>query len=110
MNIFQKENYKKIETEYFLVGGFNSDNKKGLIKLYKVIYDEDNFKNSEIKPIKDIEIKKIQNNNVDNKSNDFKGFEGYITYITQSKFDGKILLTCSDGNVYLLPLKEYFYN
>ena len=108
MYITKKENYKKIETEYFLVGGFNLDEKKGMIKLYKVIYDKVNFKNSEIKFIKNIEIKKIKN--INNESNDFEGFKGYITYITQSKFDGKILLTCSDGNVYLLPITEYFYN
>ena len=33
---------------------------------------------------------------------DFKGFNGPISCIIQSKEDGNLLITCWDGNVYLV--------
>ena len=94
--IFKNENYilqkkKKIVTEYFLVGGFDSNKLKGLIKLYKINYNEENFDLTNIEYIQDIEIK------YKNKS----GFKGPITCIIQSSNNGNILITCFDGNVYL---------
>ena len=83
---------KMIETEYFLVGGFEQNKKRGLIKLYKINYNNTNFDLTNIEYIQDIEIKE------DNK---FKGFKGPLTCITQSKNYGNILITCLDGNVYL---------
>ena len=91
--IFNKKP-KRIETEYFLVGGFNPKIKQGLIKLYKVNYNKENFENTEIEYIKDIEIKSNK------RGNKFDGFEGNITCIIQSKYNGNILITCSDGKVY----------
>jgi hypothetical protein len=83
-----------IETEYFLVGGFDHDKREGIIKLYKVIfYDE--IENIEIEYIQDIIIEKKKGNN-DSKC--FKGFRGPINCIIQSS-DGKILVTCKEGNV-----------
>ena len=106
--------YKKImiETEYFLVGGFDTIKRKGLIKLYRLNYNNDNFNLTDIKYIQDIDIKKkykkdlIIEKNINNEKNsenffNFKGFKGPITCITQSKFTGNILITCLDGNVYL---------
>ena len=103
--------YEKImtETEYFLVGGFDSIKKKGLIKLYQLNYNNDNFDLTDIEYIQDIEIKKeykkdsknLNNGNNSNKIKNFKGFRGPITCITQSKFNGNILITCFDGNVLL---------
>ena len=84
-----------IETEYFLVGGFNSDSKKGAIRLYKINYNKQEFKNTEIEYIKDIEI----NSNVG--ENKFDEFKGKITCIIQTRYSGNILVTCSDGNVFL---------
>ena len=63
---------------------------KGMIKLYKVIYGK---KNNETK------IKYIQDVNLNNKN--IKRLNGPISCITQSSIDGKILITCWDGNIYL---------
>ena len=82
----------KKKTDYFLVGGYQTNINKGKIKLYKISY-EDNLSDNKIEFIEDI--------NILDKSKKFKGFKGPISYITQSKNDGKILITCWDGNVYL---------
>jgi len=85
------------ETEYFFVGGFDLDKKEGLIKLYKVIYD-DEIEKIEIEYILDIIIEK-KNGKEDSKC--FKGFKGPISCIIQSSSLGEILVTCYDGNIYL---------
>ena len=90
INILNKENNKIFETEYFLVGGFNSYKNQGLIKLYKVNYNKDNFEKTEIEYIKNIEEDFIS------------GFKGYVTCIIQSIYDGKFFITCSDGSVYIV--------
>ena len=82
-----KYNNKMIGTEYFLVGGFNSIKKQGVIKLYKIYFNNDNFELTKIEYIQDIEIKQ---NNI---------FKGAITCIIQSNYTGNILITCSDGKV-----------
>ena len=80
-----------IEQDYFLVGGFNQKKRKGIIKLFKLIRSE-NIKETKIEYLQDIEVEKNDN---------FKGFNCAISSITQSKKDGKILVSCWDGNVYL---------
>ena len=75
------------ETEYLLVGGFDTVKREGLIKLYKVIY-YDEIEKIEIEFIQDIIIEK------------FKGFKGPISCIFQSPQKG-VFVTCYDGNVYL---------
>ena len=95
-NSILKKN-KMIGTKYFLVGGFDSNKLKGLIKLYKINYNNSNFDLTNIEYIQDIVIKKEYKN----KSNMFKGFKGPITCIIQSSNNGNILITCYDGNVYL---------
>ena len=79
-----------IETGYFFVGGFDLDKNKGLIKLYKVIYNDE---------IEKIEIEYIQDIIVGKKNEYFKGFKEPISCIFQSS-SGEILVTCYDGNVY----------
>ena len=63
-----------------------------MIKLYKVIYgikyDQSNLVFIDDVIIKDTKLKKIK-------------FKGPITCITQSSRDGKIIVNCWDGNVYL---------
>ena len=86
--ILSNEN-KFIDTDYFLVGGFNNKNGKGIIKLYKLIRRD--IQNIKIEFIQDIEIE----------NNKFKGFNGPISCITQSKRSGKILVSCWDGNISL---------
>ena len=98
------------DTEYFFVGGFDLDRREGLIKLYKIIYD-DKIANIEIEYIQDIILeKRIEKsindfklvNQVNKEKKDFeifKGFKGPISCIIQSTKG--ILITCYDGNVYL---------
>ena len=84
------------ETDYFLVGGFDKNRKKGIIKLYKIIFDEK------------ISIEYIQDIKLFDK--EFKGFKGPISCIIQSKKDGNLLITCWDGNVYLVNKPDiHFY-
>jgi hypothetical protein len=89
------------ETDYFLVGGFEKRRKQGMIKLYKIIYDGNNEKVSSIEYIQDFK----------SYDNYFKGFKGPISCITQSKKDGNLLITCWDGNVYLVdkPFIHLYY-
>ena len=79
-------------TQYILVGGFDLVRTRGIIKLFQI-----NEKNKEI-TIEFIQNIEIENNNV---NSNFKGFQGPITCITQSKLNGKIFVTCFDGNVHL---------
>ena len=88
-------NIKKIEIEYFLVGGFDINKRQGLIKLYKVIY-YDEIEKIEIEYIHDIIMVKKEGKNY---LEFFKGFKGPINCIIQSS-QGEILVTCNDGNIY----------
>ena len=89
-------NTQKIETEYFLVGGFDLNKGQGIIKLYKVIY-YDEIEKIEIEYIHDIIMVKKEGKNY---LEFFKGFKGPINCIIQSS-QGEILVTCNDGNLYL---------
>ena len=89
-----KKKNKHIHSEYFLVGGYDNEKKEGLIKLYKINYNEENF--DKIK-IEEIEIGN-ENKKLINESNNFKK---PINCMIQSQLTGKIILTCMDGYVYL---------
>jgi len=80
-----------------LVGGFEKVKNKGLIKLFKVIYCNEHF-DYRIEFIQDIEIidKYASNKFI------FKKFKKPISCITQSSSNNNLLITCWDGNVYLL--------
>ena len=88
-------NKKNKKTNYFLAGGFEKEKKRGIIKLFKVIYNYEKSESS-IEFIQDIEII----NQYD--SNEFIILKKPISYITQSSSDENLLVTCWDGNVYLL--------
>ena len=91
-----EDSVKIKETDYFLVGGFVKKRKQGMIKLYKKIYN------------KKISIEYIQDIKLFDK--DFKGFKGPISCITQSKKNKNLLITCWDGNVYLVNKPDiHFY-
>ena len=62
------------DTEYFFVGGFDSDRREGLIKLYKVIYN-DEIEKIKIEYIQDIIIEKKIGKNVSQVSNEKKDSE-----------------------------------
>ena len=66
-----------------------------MIKIYKIIYDE----KLSIEFIQDIKLF----------DKDFKGFKGPISCIIQSKKDGNLLITCWDGNVYLVNKSEILF-
>jgi len=85
---------QKIDTEYFLVGGFDKE-KKGSIQLFKVKY------NNKIVEIEFIIIDIIRKKKDGKKDLEyFKGFEKSISSIIQSH-QLEILVTCDDGNLYL---------
>ena len=87
----------KNETDYFFAGGFDSKKNKGIIKLYKVIYGEE-FNKIRIEFIQDI---------FDGKKR--KTFNGPISCITQSSIDGKVLVTCWNGNIYIFEYADISY-
>ena len=100
-NYILNENKNKIQiidTEYILVGGFEQNKREGLIKLYKVIYNKD-YRKIKLEYILDVDVEKYDK---ENGIQTFKGFKGAINCISQSKNDGNILISCFDGNVYLL--------
>ena len=100
-----KINNKMEKTNYFFAGGFESDSKQGLIKLYEVIYkkSDDNKENIEIIFLQDVEF--------DN-NGEFQGFQRTVNCIFQNKSNGKILVSCWDGNIYLFspPNLEFYLN
>ena len=94
------ENIKIKKTNYILVGGFEVNKSKGIIKLYKLIYNK-RRKNVEIKYIEDIVFK----------DTNFKGFRCPVSCIIQSKKNGKILIGSFDGNIYIFtPPNIKFFN
>jgi hypothetical protein len=98
------EEYKKgiqiTDTDYFLVGGFDEDRMEGAIRLYKIIYNENNYKTT-IKYIQDIDIEE------DDK---FEGFNGPINCMIQSKITGNVIVSCYNEKIYMLtpPNLEYY--
>ena len=90
---------KKFETNYFLVGGFNTIKGTSSIKLYKIIFDYKAY-NTKIEYIDDIVFE----------HDNFLEFEGPITSIIQSEKTGEILVSCRYGSIYVLspPNLNYF--
>ena len=90
---------KKFETNYFLVGGFNTIKGTSSIKLYKIIFDYKAY-NTKIEYIDDIVFE----------HDNFLEFEGPITSIIQSEKTGEILVSCRYGPIYVLspPNLNYF--
>ena len=66
-----------------------------MIKLYKILYAQE-YDKIKIEYIQDIKLKD-------------KIFTGPISCITQSSTDGKILITCWDGNIYLFDYPKISY-
>ena len=96
-------NDNKTYSNYFLVGGFDNEIGEGVIKLYKLISTE---------KVCDTKIEYILDIVFDIKEN-FEGFERPISSIIQSKKNGNIIVSCWDGNIYLLtpPNLDYLlYN
>ena len=94
-NTMSDENNKK-DNDYFLVGGYDSANNQGLIKLYKIIYDNNHIEN--------VKIEFMQN--VSNLSM----FKFPINCIIQSSKNGEIIASSWDGtvNLFTSPNQEIF--
>ena len=99
-NESSNENKKKRYSNYFLVGGFDAEKGEGIIKWYKIIYNN-KICDTKIEFIFDI---------VNYYNQNFHGFDMPISCITQSKISGNIYISCWDGNVYLFnsPNINYF--
>ena len=86
------------ETKYVLVGGYDSKKQKGSIKLFKLIFDNDSYKN-EIEFLQDID-------------DEYTLFNGPVTCIKQEKYslDKNILVTSWDGSISLFsgPNIDYY--
>ena len=108
--IFQEKRNKYLikVTEFILVGGFDIEKKQGIIKLYKIIYNEE-LELIKLEYILDIYTEKYESLNNNENLQNFKGFKGPITCITQSINYEKILISCSDGNIYLFSEPELEY-
>ena len=91
IKIFTDENDIE-ETDYFLVGGYDTIKCQGKIKLYKIIRNE-KVENTKIDFIQDINIGKTKK---------FNGFQSPINCIAQSKRNFKICLSCLDGKIHVL--------
>ena len=99
-DITDKNNIKKINTDYFFVGGFDENKGIGMIKLFKII-NKEKAKEIQIEEIQDIIIKP---------NKEFGGFEGAISCMIQSDMFGNILIACWDGHIYLMnPPNIDFY-
>ena len=91
-----------VESNYFLVGGIDTYLREGKIRLYKINYEE-KIDNTTIEYKQEIVFKA---------RDDMDAFNGPINCITQSTKTGHILVSCSDGNIYLLtpPNISYYLN
>ena len=99
--IHDNDNKIKIKyTDFFFVGGYDRDKCEGRIKLYKIKFSHKDFNNS-IKYLQDIEFERNES---------FEEFDGPISSIIQSKYNGNIVATCYDKNVYLFtrPNLEFY--
>ena len=96
-----KKNSELIITNYFLAGGLERDKRQGMIKLYKVEYNEKGNDKINIEYLQDIIIET---------NDEFKGFDNNIICMNQSQNNGKILVSSSDGNLYLFsdPNLDYY--
>ena len=97
----KKDNNMQI-TNYFLAGGLDGERKQGIIKLYKVQYNEkEKTDKIKIEFLQDIEIET---------KDKFEGFNSNIECMIQRQSDGKIFISSSDGNLSLFsePNLDYY--
>ena len=91
------ENINSFDTSYFLAGGLDEEKRIGTIKLFKVIFDKQDY-HYKVEFISEVEE--------DSDDKDFDGFKA-INNITQSKETGDILITCcEDSNIYIFKFHK----
>ena len=95
------KNNNELVTNYFLAGGLEKEKKQGMIKLYQVQFNEKGNDRINIEYLQDIIIEDNENN---------KGFDKNIICMKQCQSNGKILISLSDGNLYLFskPNLDYY--
>ena len=81
---------KILVNNYFLVGGFDTKNREGKIRLYKINYEEEDYK-YKIEHLQDIVF---QDEEI------IINFKGAINSLIQSKTTGNIFGSCYDGFTY----------
>jgi Zn-finger protein len=96
--IFNDEKEIK-QTNYCFIGGYDKVKNEGLIKIYKINYNDDMVK-TQIEFIKDIALNNIIIDKK-NEKNKFQGFKNPISCIIQSIKTQNIIITDLGGNVYL---------
>ena len=97
-----KKHNKMQKTNYFLAGGLDESKKEGMIKLYRVQYNEKEGRDKiEIECLQEIVIEANEN---------FKGFNSNIECMMQRQSDGKIYISSSDGYLTLFsePNLDYY--
>jgi hypothetical protein len=94
-----KDNIKK-KTNYFLVGGFETNKHKGIIKLYELIYHKKKQK---------INIRYIEDIILENNSKS-ENIRAPISCIIQSENNGDILATSWDKNIYIFNCNKENYD
>jgi len=89
-------------TNYFLAGGLDEERRQGIIKLYKIQYNEKDKKDK-------IKIEELQDIVIEN-NDSFTGFNSNIECMIQCQSDGKIYVSSSDGNLALFsePNLDYY--
>jgi len=89
-------------TNYFLAGGLDEERRQGIIKLYKIQYNEKDKKDK-------IKIEELQDIVIEN-NDSFTGFNSNIECMIQCQRDGKIYVSSSDGNLALFsePNLDYY--
>ena len=94
-NTMIDENNKK-DNDYFLVGGYDSINNQGLIKLFRIIYNYNHIENMKIEFIQNI--------------SNLSMFKFPINCIIQSSKNGEIIASSWDGtvNLFTSPNPEIF--
>ena len=87
--ILNDERNKRYNTDCFLVGGYDIDKKRGVIRLYQLENEENIFKT---KFINDIDFE------------DFIEFKSPISCINQFKSSDNLIISSLDGNISLFKL------
>ena len=98
--------------QFILVGGFENDKRRGMIKLYKVSFDRnDQEQKVEINYIQDA-IEEDEDSTLEN-SGSFEDFDGIINKIMISEINNReIIVSCLHGSIYRLslPVDDNYFN
>ena len=97
-NYYLKNDPVKKESKYFFVGGFDTNRRRGIIKLYKINCNN-NIENLEIEYFQDFKFG-------EDNSMYFQSFKSPINYIIQHQKKGNILINSLDDKIYLFSTPD----